>query len=51
MQTVQPFAVDAGIEIETDTRLREREMPLAESPQAHIGKRFIEHVIDVAHGL
>ena len=36
LETVQPYAIHAGIEIEIDARLREREMPFAESPHAHI---------------
>lgn len=38
-ETVQPFAVEAGIRVETDVRLRERDMPLAENPKTHV-----EHV-------
>ncbi|HEX7036075.1 MAG TPA: histidine phosphatase family protein [Pseudomonadales bacterium] len=34
-QTVEPFAACAGIPVETDPRLREREMPLADSPEEH----------------
>jgi 2,3-bisphosphoglycerate-dependent phosphoglycerate mutase len=35
-QTVSPFAEFSGIDLEIDLRLREREMPIAESPEAHM---------------
>jgi 2,3-bisphosphoglycerate-dependent phosphoglycerate mutase len=36
LQTVEPFAKQTGLPVETDPRLREREMPLAKSPEEHI---------------
>ena len=36
IETARPFAETAGIELETDARLREREMPLADGPDEHI---------------
>jgi len=36
IETIQPFLSESNIKIETDVRLREREMPFAKSPQEHI---------------
>jgi 2,3-bisphosphoglycerate-dependent phosphoglycerate mutase len=38
LETVQPYAEVAGIAVETDVRLRERDMPAAESREDHIAK-------------